>query len=345
MIRGAWRSCIGSLSKARPRPAPREQVQVHGKVQRSGLATFVTLALLSLSLLLNASCAGVMRGLENHSTRKWARAGVEVARFSPAKSVHVRYYEGGRGPAVVLLHGFGGSAIWQWRAQVLELVASHRVIVPDLLWFGQSHGDPQDISLAAQVEMVETLIEDLRLGSVTVVGSSYGGIVAAQLARRRPELVQKLILTNSPGYVYSASELAALEQRFGIEHVEDLLVPRRSDDVARILEMAYHEPPAVPKMFLRAIFEVLYLPTGCQQRQLLRQLVRDMQVLMSDAAHYTGSVELIWGQYDRVFPLELGQKIAEQLGARIQVIENTGHAPNIERPAAFNAALVRALSG
>src|SRR5262249_55632614 len=53
----------------------------------------------------------------------------------------VHYWAGGHGPTVVLVHGFGASAIWQWADQVDALAPDHRVIVPDLLWFGDSRSE------------------------------------------------------------------------------------------------------------------------------------------------------------------------------------------------------------
>src|SRR5580693_3668155 len=62
----------------------------------------------------------------------------------------VHYWAGGHGPTVVLVHGFGGSASFLWYPQADDLAKDHRVIVPDLLWFGDSRSDQRDFTIDHQ---------------------------------------------------------------------------------------------------------------------------------------------------------------------------------------------------
>ena len=52
---------------------------------------------------------------------------------------------------------------------------------------------------------------------------------------------------------------------------------------------------------------------------------------------------LLWGRHDRMVPLELAEGAAERMGWPLSVIENAGHAPHIEQPEAFAAALCTAM--
>src|SRR5262245_66284881 len=63
----------------------------------------------------------------------------------------VHYWSGGHGPAVVLVHGFGGSATWLWYPQVEDLAKDHTVILPDLLWFGDSPSGEGEFSMDDEV--------------------------------------------------------------------------------------------------------------------------------------------------------------------------------------------------
>ena len=95
----------------------------------------------------------------------------------------------GSGRAVVLLHaGVGDRRMWdpQWE----PLAASYTVVRPDLPGFGDTDYPAEEVDLATEVVM---LLDDLGLGTVAVVGASFGGRVAIELAARWPERVAVLV--------------------------------------------------------------------------------------------------------------------------------------------------------
>ena len=52
---------------------------------------------------------------------------------------------------------------------------------------------------------------------------------------------------------------------------------------------------------------------------------------------------VIWGRHDRVFPLAIGERLANSLDARIEVLEDSSHSPNLEQPDRFNALVLEFL--
>ena len=60
-------------------------------------------------------------------------------------------------------------------------------------------------------------------------------------------------------------------------------------------------------------------------------------------AEYAESL-VIWGEHDRVFPVDIGRQLSELLGAEFVVIEGAAHAPHVERPRKVNPLLVDFLS-
>lgn len=102
---------------------------------------------------------------------------------------------GNEGPCIVLLHG-GGLSGRMWRPQV-ERLAGYHCIVPDLPEQGRSaHVAPFDIEDAAR--RVEELIEErCRVGRAHLVGLSLGGAVALTVARRRPDLLGRVIVSGT----------------------------------------------------------------------------------------------------------------------------------------------------
>ena len=144
----------------------------------------------------------------------------------------VRYWSGGRGPTVVLVHGFGGSGMWLWYPQVEDLARDHRVIVPDLLWFGESRSDARDFSIDHQVRAVEALLDHLGERETDVVGVSYGGLVAHELASDTDGVGQLLGLAYfDPPWVPG----------FALEQTLTSLYPTYRDERVALLDSLLHD--------------------------------------------------------------------------------------------------------
>jgi pimeloyl-ACP methyl ester carboxylesterase len=120
-------------------------------------------------------------------------------RFLEARGVRVRYYAGGDGRAVVLVHGLGGAAS-NWVDLAAVLAERHRVLIPDLPGHGGSSPLPAAPTLSAFADRVAVLLERERLARAVVVGHSLGGLVALRLACRFPERIGGLVLAGSAGF-------------------------------------------------------------------------------------------------------------------------------------------------
>lgn len=116
--------------------------------------------------------------------------------FRLAKTVDL-----GRGDTVVLLHGIGRSAE-VWDKLVERLQGSARVVAFDLLGFGTSaKPDWIDYTTEDHSRAVVASISKLRAGRpIILVGHSMGCLVAARVARDRPDLVKQLVLFEMPLY-------------------------------------------------------------------------------------------------------------------------------------------------
>jgi magnesium chelatase accessory protein len=120
-------------------------------------------------------------------------------RWSDARGVRLRWYEGGSGPTVALLHGYGGAAS-NWVLVAPWLAERYRVVVPDLPGHGGSSalpGPPERVDPYA--ERLASLLD----GPAVLVGHSFGAVVALRLAARRPELVRGLVLAGAAGIASS----------------------------------------------------------------------------------------------------------------------------------------------
>jgi pimeloyl-ACP methyl ester carboxylesterase len=116
-------------------------------------------------------------------------------RWSDVRGVRLRWFEGGSGPTVMLIHGYGGAGS-NWTLVAPRLLARSRVIVPDLPGHGGSSplpGPPERVDPYA--ERLAALLDE----PAVLVGHSLGAVVALRLAVRRPELVRGIVLAGAAG--------------------------------------------------------------------------------------------------------------------------------------------------
>jgi pimeloyl-ACP methyl ester carboxylesterase len=130
----------------------------------------------------------------------------------------IAFHTAGEGPVVVLLHGLAGSQE-TWR-QVLPALARHyTVVAPDLLGHGASAKPHTEYSVSAHANVIRDLMSALGHDSATVVGQSFGGGVAMQLAYQYPERCARLVLVSSGGLGREVSRLLRALSMPGAEHV------------------------------------------------------------------------------------------------------------------------------
>src|ERR1017187_3723614 len=98
----------------------------------------------------------------------------------------VGYRMEGDGPAILLIHGIAGSSA-AWREVMPALARNYTVIAPDLIGHGQSAKPVGDYSLGAYASGLRDLLRVLGVARATIVGHSFGGGMAMQLAYQHPE--------------------------------------------------------------------------------------------------------------------------------------------------------------
>lgn len=291
-----------------------------------------------LLMLCLAGCSAVKTGQSLRTTQaEWSGFESESLRLGDHQVFH---WTGGSGPTVVLIHGFGADGLATWWPQARHLARDHRVIVPDLLWFGESSSSATP-SLDTQAEAIQALVDHhVSPGEqVDVVGISYGGFVALRYGSMVPERQRKLAILDSPGPFFDAGDQAAMLKRFDVDAPEDIFVPKTPEAVRTLIELAYHAPPPIPEPLLKDIHRQVFSDHPDEKTALLKDLEDDRDRYQSmELATYQGTM-VIWGTHDKVFPLEVGKTLADHLGAEFIEVKDTAHAPHMERPDVVNSAL------
>ena len=151
----------------------------------------------------------------------------------------VGYRRAGDGEAVVLVHGLAGSSR-TWRAVMPTLAANYDVIAPDLLGHGESAKPMGDYSLGAHASGLRDLLDALGVARATIVGHSFGGGVAMQLAYQHPDRCDRLVLVASGGLGREVSWLLRLVTLPGAEQLMPLVFPRWLADRGTSLGQLLH---------------------------------------------------------------------------------------------------------
>lgn len=247
----------------------------------------------------------------------------------------VRYRVGGEGPPLLLIHGFGGDGVSTWLRQLEPFAQEHTLIVPDLLWFGDSESaGPR--TLTHQAQAILAVLDQEGVESVDVMGVSYGGFVTMKLAQLDRPRIRRMIIVDSPGGVFSDQDITDMARRFGGETAADVFVPTGAEDAKTLMQLCFYEPPWMPEW----VYDDIYAQVFDKNHAQLTELLTDLPAQRDDFFDYDWSRAperlLIWGQYDKVFPLSEGEELAAVSGAELVVIPDTAHGPNFEEPERFN---------
>ena len=117
--------------------------------------------------------------------------------FIDVKGVKAHYIEAGEGETFVMIHG-GGTLGTGWGPTVNYLCDHFHAVAPDTIGSGMTLArGTQDYSGSAQGDFLIDFIEALDLGPVHLAGQSHGGFLVQYIAHKRPDLVKRLILSNS----------------------------------------------------------------------------------------------------------------------------------------------------
>ncbi|MFN8039436.1 MAG: alpha/beta hydrolase [Acidimicrobiales bacterium] len=123
---------------------------------------------------------------------------------------HVREGAGEGRPAVLLVHGWPETKRIWWRVIEPLAAAGFEVIVPDLRGFGESGVAPDGFhDVPASSRDLEALVRSLGHDRIVAVGGDLGGPIVQDLALRFPDLVDRLVLFNSP-LPYDKERMAGL---------------------------------------------------------------------------------------------------------------------------------------
>jgi 3-oxoadipate enol-lactonase len=236
-------------------------------------------------------------------------------------------------PPLVFLHGIGGAAR-AWRGQIEAFGNRYRALAWDMPGYGGSAPLPS-VSIATLADALQDFLGEVGATKPILVGHSIGGMIVQQWLTKYPDIAAAVVLAQtSPAFgkadgdwqkEFIGARLGPLDRGATMASLAPTLVKELVGDNpdARGMELACDCMAAVPEASYRASMLALL---GFDQRNALKDIAVPTLVLS--------------GSRDKNAPAPMMAKMATYIPSASYVeLEGAGHLVNLERPAAFNAAL------
>jgi pimeloyl-ACP methyl ester carboxylesterase len=279
--------------------------------------------------------AGAALALWNREAAKRAeRATPPVGRFLDLDGTRLHYLRAGSGAPVVLIHG-NGALIQDWQVSGVfgRLAASHEVIAFDRPGFGYSERPRTTIwTPAAQARLLVAAMRRLGIERATIVGHSFGALVAAQIGLDYPDAVERLVLL--AGYYYPTARAdVVLSSGPAVPVVGDVMRYTVSPLLGRAMmpmaERKLFEPAIVPVRFQNGFPRDLALRPSH-----IRAIAADSAVMIPGAAELAARyprlsmpVAIVTGDGDQIVtPEDHSMRLHGDVPAsRLEVVQGAGH--------------------
>ena len=235
----------------------------------------------------------------------------------------------GEGTPLVLLHGFGGDInIWVFNQEALA-EGGRTVYAVDLPGHGGSTKDVGDGDLASLVDVVAGFMDEMGVEKAHLFGHSMGGAVAASFAIQHPERVQSLSLIASAG----------LGEEINGEYIEGFIAANRRKEMKSTLGLLFANPDLVNRQLVNDVIRFKRLD-GVDEA--LRKLADNLfpngkQADVPDLSGVEVPMLVVWGREDKILPVSHSENAPGH--ARVEVLDDTGHMPQMEAAGQTNRAI------
>ncbi len=289
--------------------------------------------------------------------------GAPVTHFIQAGKHRVRYVEGGddgkmvdansggkrQKPRAIILHGWIAShqlyrKCWAGLGEFLH----YRAV--DLVGFGDSDKpSPNDVAYDPKWygEQVRHLADAMGWDKFTLIAQSMGGVAATEFALENPARVEKLILIDSVGVAQPPPVLGRILQLPGIgSALFQLLGGTRKSLKDFLVNDVWYVKSVFEESVLADMLRIINSPGGKEAAYATMMKMTSPNAVNAFTPRFKElrvPTRLIWGEHDKLFPLEACGRALEKMipGATLDVIEGSGHEPPVEAPEQFLKVLRR----
>lgn len=249
--------------------------------------------------------------------------------------------DGGTGSPMVLLHGPGEHAA-KWMEVFPKLVASHRVIAPDLPGHGESVVTGGPLTSERVLQWLDELIDRTCSSPPVLVGQVVGGAIAMRHVIRQGRPVSRLVLVDTLGLApfQPAPEFAGALHAFLAEQ-NDRTFTDLWRQCAFDLDALRERMGGLWPAFASYTLERARSPEVQAAQQALLEQFGFAPISPDEVARIAVPTSLVWGRHDLATSLAVAEAASARYGWPLYVIENAGDDPGLEQPERFVEAVLR----
>ena len=239
----------------------------------------------------------------------------------------IRYIiEGESKQNLLLIHGLGASSE-RWENVIPYFSKNYRVIVPDLIGFGLSDKPMVDYTTDYLADFVSEFLNEIGIDSLSIIGSSLGGQIAAEFAHNNSEKLKKLVLVSPSGIMkhttpaLDAYIMAALYPSVdSASHAFQLMSGRRNIDEKTI----------------NGFVKRMKLPNAKMAFMSTLLGLKDADTITTKLESINSPTLIVWGENDPVIPVKYAESFVSGINdCRFVKMLGCCHNPYLDKPEKF----------
>ncbi len=242
----------------------------------------------------------------------------------------------GEGPLLVFLHGIGGNRT-NWHDQLPVFGREFHAVAWDARGYGRSDDYEGPLEFGHFADDLRRLLDYFKAETAHLCGLSMGGRILQDFYPRHPHRVATLVLCATMAG-FEASFTPEKRAEFVRLRKQPLLEGKEPKDIAPIVARTLMSPKSSPEAFQKLVDSMSALHKDSYIKTIEASTHYDR---VADLPNIRVPTLLVYGEDDTLTPPALGRSMAAKIpGAEMVVIPDAGHLSNIERPAAFNEAVL-----
>ena len=269
------------------------------------------------------------------------------SRYVTVDGIDTHYVVAGEGPPLLLVHGLGASVV-TWRDNIGPLSNTFQVYAVDLPGHGDTDKPDFDYAADAIVDFIVGFSGALNLDRPGFIGNSIGGALGMMTAVRYPELVSSLVLVSSASL---GREVSIYLRLVSLPILGDLLESSSVGGTRFMLYKVFHDRSFATEELVEELFRSRRMP-GAKEAvvRVIRNTVnllgvRKEHILVNQLESLKLPVMIVWGAQDQILPVSHAYRASEAAAhVRLQVFDQCGHWPHMEKASEFNSLVLKFLS-
>ncbi|CAN5628791.1 alpha/beta fold hydrolase [soil metagenome] len=239
-------------------------------------------------------------------------------------------------PAVILLHGLGGSNA-NWMLNTAALSQNYHIIAPDQIGYGKSDKPFLKYRIGTYADFLDKFMAELKIEKASLVGNSMGGWVAAFMAIKYPNRVEKIVLADAAGIIpasYSEKQVYQLNNS-------------TRDEIRANMKLIFASPMLQNNEMLVDQFMTARIAAndGYTINAIIESIKRKEDFLNDRLGEIKKPTLIIWGKQDGLLPVSDAATFNKGIaGSEMILFDACGHAPQFEKTAEFNKAVLTFLA-